>query len=63
LPKLTDVRGTNGFGGGADIVEVPSLSGRFYQVRAVEDIGKGFDNEYRQALIEQEALAVPFPIP
>ncbi len=50
LPPLTDVRGpqdTVSF----DMVEVPAGSGRWYQVEAVDDIGKGFSNEHRSASI------------
>lgn len=32
-----------------DIVEVPALSGRWYLVTGVDDIGKGFPNEHRSA--------------
>lgn len=48
LPKLTDVRGPQDTGP-ADLVEVPSGSGRWYSVTFVDDIGKGFDNEHRTA--------------
>lgn len=50
LPPHTDIRPEyNGLT--ADWVEVPSGSGRFYQVAYVDDIGKGFANEHRFALI------------
>jgi hypothetical protein len=50
LPKLTDVRprGSISF---HDNVEVPAGSGRLYQAVAVDDVGKGFFNEYRITLI------------
>jgi len=52
LPIGTDIRDQfcdpGVFG---DIVEVPSGSGRWYYVNGVEDVGKGFDNEYRIALL------------
>lgn len=54
LPAGTDVRDNSGFGGSAasaDIVEVPAGTGRFYLVSSVDDIGKGFANEHRCALI------------
>lgn len=35
----------------ADLVEVPANSQRFYLVVAVEDVAKGFDNEYRLAAL------------
>lgn len=50
LPKLTDIRATwNGLQ--PDLVEVPKGSKRFYGVVFVDDIGKGFANEHRLALI------------
>lgn len=59
LPALTDVRGRLA-PGGSDIVEVPAGSGRLYTAEVVDDIGKGFANEHRCALILQ---ASPWPIP
>lgn len=61
LPKLTDVRGWNA-AAGPDTVEVPSGSGRFYSVAMVDDIGKGFTNEHRFAILRQTA-PWPSPIP
>jgi len=52
LPALTDIRDAS-TGQESDIVEVPSGSGRWYQVRNVDDVGKGFPNEYRMATIEK----------
>lgn len=72
LPKGTDVRTvlnavTN------DVVEVPAGSGRWYGVAGVDDVGKGFANEYRLAIIVQICEALdpaaypglfwPVPIP
>lgn len=52
LPALADVRsGTSS--GQADVVEVPAGTGRWYQVASVDDIGKGFPNEHRAALVLQ----------
>jgi hypothetical protein len=68
LPKLTDIR-ANFNGAMPDIVEVPSGSKRFYQVVGVDDIGKGFLNEHRLAmLLYQNAgnatlIGGPFPAP
>lgn len=56
LPPLTDVR-DYACGGTADMVEVPSGSGRWYQVALVDDIGKGFANEHRIAWIYKAAQA------
>jgi len=46
----TDIRGYLN-SGTYDQVEVPQGSGRFYYVSQVDDIGKGFPNEHRFALI------------
>jgi len=56
LPALTDVRDDSSFGGSAasaDIVQAPAGSGRFYLVTSVDDIGKGFPNEHRCALLQK----------
>jgi hypothetical protein len=50
VPKLTDLRGYSTTNTG-DCVEVPAGSGRFYGVLWVDDVGKGFTNEYRIAAI------------
>jgi len=50
LPALTDVR-SGVVAAVPDFVEVPAGSGRWYQVYAVDDIGKGFANEHRIAVI------------
>jgi hypothetical protein len=41
-----------------DVVECPSGSGRWYQVGGVDDIGKGFPNEHRCALLFQISAAM-----
>lgn len=51
LPALTDIRGFQDSLLCVDIVEVPSGSGRWYRVPWVDDIGKGYANEHRFALI------------
>lgn len=61
LPSLTDVRSL--VTGQRDIVEVPAGSGRFYLVNTVEDLGKGFANEHRLAVIQQTAAFGNWPIP
>jgi len=71
LPALTDVRPGlhTEFG---DSMEIPSGSGRWYGVFAVDDIGKGFDNEHRCAVVTQlselaaqglDGLRWPLPMP
>lgn len=52
LPPLTDIRG-GVLSGPNDVIELPSGSGRWYQVFLVEDIGKGFPNEHRAAVVFQ----------
>ncbi len=61
LPKLTDVRGWNA-AAGPDTVEIPGGSLRYYEVVMVDDLGKGFTNEHRFALLLQ-TNAWPSPIP
>lgn len=65
VPKLTDVRGTAG-GNGADEIELPAGSGRYYAVQLVDDVGKGYLNEYRVAFCLQENRVGgywPYPTP
>jgi hypothetical protein len=53
VPKLTDIRSWD-FSGGfdpCDCVEVPAGTGRYYMVTAVDDVGKGFANEHRFAVL------------
>lgn len=65
FPKLTDVRAAwNGLQN--DIVEVPAGSKRFYSVRFVDDVAKGFANEYRLVIVEYNtsgAFTFPAPVP
>jgi hypothetical protein len=51
LPQGADVRVFFNTGGGGDTIEVPSSSGRFYEVVAVDDVSKGFPTEFRIAFI------------
>lgn len=74
LPALTDIRSTL-CSYIADSVECPAGSGRWYLVAAVDDVGKGFDNEFRVATLlsaseakfgtgsEYNGLFWPTPIP
>lgn len=55
----TPVQGIPNF----DLVEVPAGTGRFYRVQWVDDLGKGFDNEHRFALLLQTNTFSPWPIP
>lgn len=61
LPPLTDIRDTHS-PSGADLVECPSGSNRFYVVRHVDDVAKGFPNEYRIAMVGKIG-PWPEPIP
>jgi hypothetical protein len=61
LPALTDIRSLHS-AGTADSVEVPAGTGRWYDVIAVEDAGKGFANEHRVAwLLPLTGWPVPMP--
>jgi hypothetical protein len=61
LPPFTDVQ--DAFNGvGPDTVEVPAGSGRLYLVDMVDDLGKGFANEHRFAMLSKTG-AWPSPIP
>ena len=62
VPKGTDVRPRDGFGNGSpDIVEVPTGSGRFYIATAVDDVARGFANEYRVVSLSQAQAILPIP--
>lgn len=50
LPPLTDVRGDS-TGAAADWVEAPAGTGRVYLCYFVDDLGKGFANEHRGAVL------------
>jgi len=59
VPAGSDIRGPQS-AELPDNIECPSGSGRFYEVVFVDDIGKGFDNEHRCAMLQQSA---PWPTP
>lgn len=46
---------------GSDVVEVPANSGRFYVVWYVDDVARGFGNEYRQAYVMLAQTPTPMP--
>lgn len=50
FPKLFDVR-MSGAGQDPDYIEFPADSGAWWQVISVFDIGKGFANEHRAAVL------------
>lgn len=66
LPVGTDVRGPLN-ATGSDGVECPRGSGRWYVVGWVDDVGKGFPNEHRCAVLYQALVppagSWPTPIP
>lgn len=61
LPKLTDIRGLIPAFGQGDTVEAPAGSGRYYTTLYVDDIGKGFANEHRAAIISM-TTPVTYPL-
>ncbi len=63
LPKLTDVRDSwSTSPGHGDIVVCPAGTTRSYYVEYVDDVAKGFLNEYRVAyLFKQGAWVAPVP--
>jgi hypothetical protein len=60
LPAGTDIRDEYCAGNIYDLVEVPSGSGRWYTTSLVDDVAKGFPNEYRLAAIRKVSGSV-FP--
>jgi len=63
LPPLTDIR--DAFSppiNNRDWIEVPAGTGRYYTVIYVDDIGKGFPNEHRFAILHK-MTAIPWPVP
>jgi hypothetical protein len=65
LPALTDIRDLSCNGGNTDVVEVPAGSGRWYYVGQVDDVAKGFSNEYRRARLTkvfQGSTTPTFPL-
>lgn len=58
VPALTDLRYRGNGAGFFDSIEVPAGSGRFYACIFVDDIGKGFSNEHRFALLLQPAAGL-----
>jgi hypothetical protein len=72
VPPGSDVRDYSCASGG-DVVEVPLGSGRWYLIESVDDVGKGFPNEYRLCVLSKicnfvdstvyPGLVWPTPIP
>lgn len=61
VPALTDVRDQSN-ASGQDIIEVPAASGRMYYCVHVDDVGKGFANEFRCCVLAKLGVW-PTPIP
>ena len=61
VPKLTNVWDAHNLGG-PSVVCCPRLSNRFYVVVDVDDVGKGYSNEYRQLTVIKGGVW-PTPIP
>jgi hypothetical protein len=62
VEKGTDIRDGSATVRG-DTVECPAGTGRFYRVGYVDDVAKGFPNEYRVALLSKRGPSWPTPIP
>jgi len=64
FPKLTDIRDVYNAAlfDRWDTIEAPAGSGRYYGVQNVDDVGKGFTNEYRIAYVHKIGVW-PTPIP
>jgi hypothetical protein len=61
LPATTDIRDSAG-GTRPDVTEVPAGSGRTYICTFVDDIGKGFANEHRAAIMVKFGVwPIPYP--
>lgn len=60
VPAGTDIRAQVPTGSPTDMVECPAGSGRFYLTQQVDDAHKGFDNEYRFAVM---VALHPWPTP
>jgi hypothetical protein len=64
-PKGTDLRAPwrpVNVGAAFDLVCVPRVTSRYYAVVFVEDMHRGFPNEYRVGVLLQYNYAGPFPL-
>jgi len=57
LPARSDVRSKT-VAPVADVIEIPALSGMWYQISAVGDVARDFPNEYRVACVVQICQAI-----
>lgn len=58
VPSGTDLRGQFS-STSRDTVECPAGSGRYYTCWAVDDVSRGFANQYRLGFIVQENIPTP----
>lgn len=58
--KLTDVHWARALGG-VDYLECPAGSGMFYKITSVEDVGRGFPNEWRCVCAQHTNQPDPLP--
>jgi hypothetical protein len=64
LPALSDIRVSIANAAPGDTVECPAGSGRFYTVGSVDDVAKGFNNEYRIAgIVSAHQRPGGWPVP
>jgi hypothetical protein len=61
VAKGVDIRGASSTYIG-DMVECPTGTGRYYRVLHVEDVAKGFPNEYRRATMVQNLVGGNGPV-
>lgn len=63
VPAGSDIRDQS-TATGSDVIECPAGSGRFYMTTNVDDVAKGYPNEYRIApLLKWTVIMWPTPIP
>lgn len=62
LPKGTNVVDLDNGLGSASIIEIPAGSKRYYRALYVDDVAKGFENEYRIVYVYKDGTW-PTPIP
>jgi len=60
VAKGTDLRGKIS-SSGTDVVECPAGSGRYYAIGWVDDVAKGFANEFRQGIGILTQCPTPLP--
>ena len=59
-PIATDVRDLSTGQAKNDVVEVPAGSGRWYGVLGVDDVAKGFPNEFRICVLDKIGWYAPW---